>query len=81
MVTSNVGGIPEVVEEGRTGLMVAPRAPDELEVALLALACDPERAREMGGAGRKRLMKEFSLERTIGAYEDLYQKAVARANN
>jgi glycosyltransferase involved in cell wall biosynthesis len=76
VVASNVGGIPELLEEGRTGLMVPPNAPDELEAALLALANDPERAREMGQAGRERLLKEFSLERTLGAYEELYREAV-----
>ena len=78
VVTSNVGGIPEVVEEGRTGLMVASREPAELEAALLALAGDPDRAREMGRAGRERLLEKFSLERTISAYEDLYGEAMDR---
>jgi glycosyltransferase involved in cell wall biosynthesis len=78
VVTSNVGGIPAVVEAGRTGLMVPARAAEELEAALLALASDPGRARQMGGAGQQSLMREFSLERTIGAYEDLYREAMDR---
>ena len=78
VVASNVGGIPAVVEAGRTGLIVPARAPEELEAALLALAIDPGRAREMGGAGRERLLEKFSLEQTISAYEDLYREASER---
>jgi glycosyltransferase involved in cell wall biosynthesis len=78
VVASNVGGIPEVVEEGRTGLMVPPRAVGALAAALLALAGDPERAREMGRLGRERLLKEFSLEQAVIAYEDVYREAVDR---
>jgi glycosyltransferase involved in cell wall biosynthesis len=78
VLASNVGGIPELLEQGRAGLMVPPRAPDELEAALLTLANDPVRARDMGRAGRERLLKEFSLECTLNAYEDLYRQAIAR---
>lgn len=78
VVTSNVGGIPDVVAAGHTGLMVPARAAEELEAALLALASDPGRAREMGEAGRQRLIGEFSLERTNGSYEELYREAEIR---
>ena len=81
MLFRSVGGIPEVVEDGRTGLMVPARAAGELEAALLALASDPGRAREMGRAGRKRLLSEFSIDRTLAAYEELYQQAIARPNH
>jgi glycosyltransferase involved in cell wall biosynthesis len=78
VVASDVGGIPEVVEDGRTGLMVPARAAGELEAALLALAGDPERAREMGRLGRERLLKEFSLDQALTAYEGVYRAAVLR---
>ena len=78
VVASRVGGIPEVVAEGRTGLMVTPRAVGELAAALLALASDPARAREMGRLGRKRLLEEFSLERALTAYEEVYREAADR---
>jgi glycosyltransferase involved in cell wall biosynthesis len=78
VVASDVGGIPELVKEGHTGLMVPPRAADELGAALLALARDPQRAREMGRAGRERLLKEFCLESTLSAYEEIYREAIGR---
>ena len=81
VVTSNVGGIPEIVQDGRTGLMVPPRAGKELETALLGLANDPGRASEIGRAGRERLLSEFSIDRTLAAYEELYQQAITRPKN
>jgi glycosyltransferase involved in cell wall biosynthesis len=78
VVASKVGGIPEVVEEGRTGIMVPPLEVEVLSAALLALAGDPVRAREMGRAGRARLLKEFSLEQALIAYEGVYREAVGR---
>jgi glycosyltransferase involved in cell wall biosynthesis len=78
VVASNVGGIPELVEEGRTGFMVGPGAADELEAALVTLANDPERAREMGRLGRDRLWNEFSVKSTLSAYEELYREVTTR---
>jgi glycosyltransferase involved in cell wall biosynthesis len=78
VVTSNVGGLPELVEEGKTGLMVPPRSPEPLEAALLALAEDASRAKAMGGAGRERLLNAFSLDQTIAEYEEVYRKATGR---
>ena len=78
VVATKVGGIPELVEEGHTGLMVPPGASGQLEAALLALANNPARALEMGRNGRERLVKKFSLEFTLSAYEELYREAIGR---
>jgi glycosyltransferase involved in cell wall biosynthesis len=53
VVASRVGGIPELVADGRTGLLVEPPDPGALADALLALLGDPERCRAMGAAGRR----------------------------
>src|SRR5204863_3031252 len=53
VVASAVGGILEVVEDGVTGRLVAPARPDDLAGAIRKLLDDPERARQMGAAGRK----------------------------
>jgi glycosyltransferase involved in cell wall biosynthesis len=76
VVASNVGGIPEIVQEGRTGLMVPPGASEELEAALLCLANAPTLAREMGREGRERLVRKFSLKQAIDSYEGLYKQVV-----
>jgi alpha-maltose-1-phosphate synthase len=59
VVASKVGGIPEVVADGETGLLVPPDDPEALAEALNALARDPERANAMGEAGRQRAISEF----------------------
>jgi hypothetical protein len=56
--------------------MVPPRSAGELEAALMALAGNPERCREMGRAGRERLLSEFSLGKTVEAYEEVYRGAI-----
>jgi alpha-maltose-1-phosphate synthase len=81
VVASAVGGIPEVVADGVTGLLVpyAPAYPEGFEAALVqavnSLVTDPERAAEMGKAGRVRAEREFSWDaiarRTIEVYGSL----------
>jgi len=65
-VATRISGIPELVEDGRTGLLVAPEAPDELARALAALIADPARRRALGAAGRARVAGRFALEANIG---------------
>jgi alpha-maltose-1-phosphate synthase len=81
VVASAVGGIPEVVADGVTGLLVpyAPAYPEGFEAALAeavnSLVTDPDRAAEMGRAGRSRADREFSWDaiarRTIEVYGSL----------
>jgi len=59
VVGSRTGGIPEVVAEGETGLLVPVGEPEPLAAALNTLLRDPERAQAMGQAGRKRAVAEF----------------------
>ncbi len=72
---SRVGGIPEVVADGETGLLVPPDDPAELAAALNALLLDPARAAAMGAAGRKRAVAEFGWDaiaaQTAGLYASL----------
>ena len=63
VVAGNGGAIPEVVRDGETGLLVDPRAPDEVARAIVRLLRDPELARRMGEAAQRRALEEFSFER------------------
>lgn len=74
VVGSRVGGIPEVVSEGVTGLLVPPGDPEELAAALNALLRDPARASAMGKAGRERAVTSFSWTAVAAQTAALYQE-------
>jgi len=63
VVAASVGGLPEAVREGETGRLVAPEDPDALADAIETLVANPELARRMGAAGRRRAAQSFSVER------------------
>jgi glycosyltransferase involved in cell wall biosynthesis len=73
VVATRVGGLPEAVEHGRTGLIVPPADPGALGEAIADLLTDPDRCRAMGEAGRRDLESRSSpdivAEETLGVYE------------
>jgi glycosyltransferase involved in cell wall biosynthesis len=72
VVASAVGGLPEIVADGETGLVVPPGDAEALADAIVALAGDLTRARAMGVAGRERAIAEFTPERSAEEVEKLY---------
>ena len=76
VVATAVGGIPEIVEHGTTGLLTAVDA-DELAGALNRLLDDPDVAAKMGAAGRERVVERFSWARVAARTADLYQQVVS----
>jgi starch synthase len=74
VVASRVGGIPEVVADGETGLLVPPDDPDALAKALNTLLGDAGRASAMGRAGRTRAVTEFSWHAVAAQTTALYRK-------
>jgi len=77
-VATDVGAVGELVEPGRSGLLVAPGSPEELADALIAIAAARERWSEMGRAGRAKVEREFTLPASIDALQALFA-AAARA--
>jgi glycosyltransferase involved in cell wall biosynthesis len=71
-VATRVGGNPEVVRDGETGLLVPPRDPDALARAMLRVLGDPEAARKLGEVGRQRVETHFDVRCTVAAYERAY---------
>jgi len=76
VVATAVDGTPEVVREGRTGLLVPPADPPALARALLALLRDPDGARRMGQAGRDWALLRFDLDRQVAATARVYRSLV-----
>ena len=77
VVGSRVGGIPEVVADGATGLLVPPDDAEALGLALSALVQDPDRAAEMGRLGRERAIAEFSWPAIAAQTARLYAELAA----
>jgi len=73
VVASDVGGIPEIVDAGRTGVLVPCEDAAALAAAIAALDRDRERARRLGEEGRARVVAEFSMEAMAERYERLYE--------
>jgi len=78
VVGSRTGGIPEVVADGETGLLVPPGEPEPLAEALNVLLRDPDRAEAMGQAGRKRAVSEFGWPAIAAQTADLYAELTTR---
>ena len=78
VVASAVGGIPEVVADGKTGLLVPAGDPEALATAINTLIGDPDRAAEFGARGRERAVAEFSWDQiaaqTAALYTDLARR-------
>jgi hypothetical protein len=77
VIASRVGGIPEIIEHGRTGLLVgSPANPAELAGAVRRLLDDPTLAAEMGQLGKERVEREFSVEAMVESTLRAYEKVV-----
>jgi glycosyltransferase involved in cell wall biosynthesis len=74
MVVTDVGGNAEAVLHGETGFVVPPRNPKAIGDAILELARNPEQRKRFGAAARKRVEKEFSIDKCVKAHADLYEE-------
>jgi glycogen synthase len=77
VVASAVGGILEVVEDGKTGLLVPPAQPAALAQAITRVLDNPDLARDMGKAGRRRVEEKFSWASVAERTEQVYADAIA----
>ena len=76
VVASKVGGIPEVVADGDTGLLVPPDDPEALAESITVLTRDPDRAKAMGAAGRERASTLFDWGKIAQQTAELYRTVV-----
>jgi glycosyltransferase involved in cell wall biosynthesis len=72
VVATRVGGNPEVVVDGETGILVPPASPEDMARAILRVYGDPGLGRRMGAAARRRVESYFDARRMVGRYEELY---------
>jgi sugar transferase (PEP-CTERM/EpsH1 system associated) len=72
VVSTAVGGIPDLVLDGVSGALVPPRDPQRMAEALAAYVRDAERARLHGAQGRERIERKYSIAAMLASYVDLY---------
>jgi glycosyltransferase involved in cell wall biosynthesis len=77
VVATSVGGIPDAIEDGRTGILVAPRDPEALASAVISLLDDPARAAAIGQRAAEQARQRFSRQATARAFESLYNRVLA----
>jgi glycosyltransferase involved in cell wall biosynthesis len=78
VVASDAGGLPEVVENGVTGLVVPRGDAGALAQAIQSLLTNPQRRREMGQAGRARALRLFDWDHSAEQFEQIYRDVAAR---
>ena len=76
VIAAEIGGLGELVQHGRTGLLVRAGDPAPLRDAIVELARDPKRAAEMGAAGRDRALAHFPQDRCTDRTELLYEASL-----
>ena len=74
VIATNAGGNPELVADGETGILVSPSDAEELANALRRYAEDPSLAAKHGARGRERAEQEFSVDRMIAGYLEVYDE-------
>jgi len=72
VIGSRVGGFLDLIDDGRTGILVPPDNPAMLAAAIERLVLNPEQAYTLGRAARDQLARHYSFERMVAAFEDLY---------
>ncbi len=79
VVATNLGGNPEIVEPGRTGILVDDHGVKTVARPILDLLRNPEKAEEMGRLGKESVAQRFAMARMIHGYENLYEQLLRRA--
>ncbi len=81
LVGTKVGGIPEIIEDGSSGLLVDARSPEQLADAFLRLLRDPELRRRLGAGARRRVEESFAWPEIARRTAGVYETAIARWNS
>jgi glycosyltransferase involved in cell wall biosynthesis len=77
VIAGNVGGVPEVLDNNKTGLLVPPGDPEALAAAIMKLADDAELRKRMGDAGRKLVREKYLWESCLDKMTALYDSMIS----
>jgi glycosyltransferase involved in cell wall biosynthesis len=76
VVASRVNGVPEMIEDHKTGLLVPPRDPQALEAAIREILSDPTAASKMGAVGRAVVRERFTVNRMVADTTAIFDAAM-----
>lgn len=79
VIATTVGGPPEIVRDGREGYLAPPREPQAWAQAIRRIVERPDGGRQMGRAGRERVLREFTVAHHVAATIATYERVIARA--
>ena len=80
IIATEVGGIPEVIEHNKSGLLIPPENPEALSQAIMQLTKYPDYASSLGQQARQRFEAEFSIDKMVKNTIDLYERQVNFVN-
>jgi glycosyltransferase involved in cell wall biosynthesis len=80
VIATGVGGVPDLVDNGNTGIVVKPRSVAELSQAILQMMGNPDLRSEMGRKGRERIEQRFTWDTTCSKLEEFYSELIERKN-
>jgi glycosyltransferase involved in cell wall biosynthesis len=78
VVASNIDGIPEVIEDGLTGLLAQTASSEDIALKITTMFSNPEKSRQMGEEGYKRFIKCFTLDQSVNAVRELYYSCLKK---
>jgi len=81
LVCSRIGGLPEIVEDRKTGLLYEPGNADELAICIRTLWQNPDLCQRLGEAGRKKMYEEYDAEKLVDRLLGIYEKAIRERND
>ena len=72
IIASNVGGIPEIIQSGTTGILVEAEAPDQLAEQISQLITNPSQAEQLAITGHNTVLEKFSIQKQVNKLEEIY---------
>lgn len=75
-VASNTGGIPQMIEDGKTGILVEPQNADSLKQGILSVLSNAKRCEQLGQEAREKVQEQFSMEKNMTALLAIYRGAL-----
>jgi glycosyltransferase involved in cell wall biosynthesis len=81
VVATTSGGLPEIIDDGKSGRLVAPADPEALAAGIVDMLTHAERAGSMAAAGRERVLRDFSVDAMVTKNIDVYQHIMQAAGS